>query len=81
MAVTVASRAMAATVAMEATTIPLHTMVDMVAVMITVCLYLPDTHDRSGVPFHVHPVKLVVFPFRPGKRELRKDTETRRPPE
>lgn len=50
MAVTVASRAMAATVAMAATTIPLHTMVDMVVVMITVCLYLPDTHDRSGVP-------------------------------
>lgn len=59
---TVASRAMAVTVAMAATTIPLHTMVDMVVVMITVCLYLPDTCDRSGVPSMFTPSHLLLFP-------------------
>lgn len=56
MVVTVASRDMAVTVAMAATTIPLHTM-DMVVVMTTVSLHLPDAFMIVlWCPFHVHSV-------------------------
>lgn len=53
MVVTVASRDMVVTVAMAATTIPLHIM-DMVVVMITVSLHLPDAFMILCCPFDVH---------------------------